>query len=315
MTVHPVLTFAALHDVAAAQDRRALVVAGALSDSALRAVDRAAERGLVTPHLVGPAAAIRERIDALGLSSLGNAAISDASDADAAVRSVALVREGGGELLLKGSVRTDALLQAVLDRRTGLRAHGEALLSDVLFYEDRFSAQPRLVGITDGGINVLPSAAALRRILHNGILVLQALGRTRPQVALLSATEAVSGALPSTVVARELQEAAERGEFGGCTVAGPLALDSVLLAASARAKGISTAVAGQADLMVVPNIEAGNILGKAVKYLYGSITAHVIVGARAPVLIPSRVESAADKLASIALGSAVADALREGDSA
>jgi phosphate butyryltransferase len=131
---------------------------------------------------------------------------------------------------------------------------------------------------------------------------MRALGIEKPNVAVLSASEAVSAALPSTVAARELQEAADRGEIPGCVVAGPLALDNILLEEAARAKGIDSPVAGSADLIVVPNIEAGNVLGKAVKYLYGSVTAHVVVGARVPLLIPSRVESADDKLASIALG-------------
>jgi phosphate butyryltransferase len=297
--------FARLHERARQHGPRALVVAGALSDSALAAADAAVRAGIASAHLVGDADAIGRRISELGLSALHDAAVLDASDEDSARAAVALVRAGSADVLLKGGVRTDQLLRAVLDRESGLRpddAAGDFLLSDVLLYEDRFGVAPRLVGVTDGGINVQPDAQALRLIVRNGVRVLRALGVTRPGIALLSASEAVSDALPSTLTARALQEAGARGELGHCRVEGPLALDVVLHAEAARAKGIRSEVAGRADLMVVPNIEAGNILGKAVKYYYGSLTAHVVLGARVPVLIPSRVESAQDKLASIALG-------------
>jgi phosphate butyryltransferase len=278
---------------------RALVLAGATSGSALAACAAAVHAGMITAHLVGPAEAIRARIDADVLDALADATIHDTDEDGAARLAVALVADGTGDVLLKGSLRTDQLLRAVLDRTHGLR---EGLLSDVLLYEDRFAGEPRLVGITDGGINVQPSLAELRDIVSNGVAVMRTLGTQRPHVALLSATEAVTDAVPSSVAARELTKAAQRGDLADCEVAGPLALDNALLESAARAKGITTPVAGYADLMVVPNIEAGNILGKAVKYYYGSITAHVVAGARAPVLIPSRVESAEDKLASIALG-------------
>ena len=138
------------------------------------------------------------------------------------------------------------------------------------------------------------------QIVANAVELFHALGCERPRVALLSATESVTESVPSTVVARRIQE--EAGELGACDVSGPLALDNALLPEAARAKGIGGPVAGRADLLVVANIEAGNILGKGVKYFGGSITAHVVMGARVPVLIPSRVESEADKLHSIALG-------------
>jgi phosphate butyryltransferase len=293
-------TFEELRARAAGAGPCTLVVAGATSGSALAAAAAAVQAGLVRVHLVGPAEAVRARIDRDVLDGLADATIHDAADDEAAARlSAALMGDGTGEVLLKGALRTDQLLRAVLDRGHGLR---EGLLSDVLLYEDRFAGEPRLVGVTDGGINVQPTLSELRDIVDNGVAVMQALGSARPHVALLSATEAVTEAVPSSVTARELAKMAQRGDLGECEVAGPLALDNALLESAARAKGITTPVAGYADLMVVPNIEAGNILGKAVKYFYGSITAHVVVGAKVPVLIPSRVESAADKLASIALG-------------
>jgi phosphate butyryltransferase len=212
---------------------------------------------------------------------------------------VALARGGEVSVLLKGALRTDQLLRAVLDRDRGLRTG--RLLSDVLLYEDTLSGDTRLVGVTDGGINPSPDVEALKQIVANAVEVFHALGFVRPRVALLSATEAVTEAVPSTVAARAVAEWAA-SSLDDADVEGPLALDNALLPAAAEAKGMGGPVAGRADIMVTPSIEAGNILGKGVKYLAGSITAHVVVGARVPILIPSRVESAEDKLHSIALG-------------
>jgi phosphate butyryltransferase len=299
----PIATFAQLTERARTKGARALVLAGATSTTALAATAAAVHAGLVRAHLVGSADAIRARIDESHLDALHDAVIHEASD-DASMADVAaaLMASGAGDVLLKGSLRTDQLLHAVLDRRHGLRL---GLLSDVLLYEDRLSGATRLVGVTDGGINVHPDVHGLRSIVRNGVGVMHALGVTRPRVALLSATEAVTDAVPSTVAAHEITTTSHDDD---CEIAGPLALDNALLESAARAKGIDSPVAGHADLIVLPNIEAGNVLGKAVKYLYGSITAHVIVGARVPVLIPSRVESAEDKLASIALGVLIAGA-------
>jgi phosphate butyryltransferase len=298
----PITTFEQLVERAAAAGARRVAVVGADSPSALAAVDAAVERGLAKPVLIGDPLAVRARIASGRLTRLRDAEIVSASDHAAASGVAAeLAARRRADMLLKGSVRTDQLLRAVLDARHSLRTG--RLLSDVLLYEDGLGADgKRLIGITDGGINVAPDAAALKQIIANAVVVMRALGIERPKVGLLSATEAVTDAVPSTVTARELAAGAVSGEFGNCDVFGPLALDNALLVSAARAKGIDSPVAGHVDAMVTPNIEAGNILGKAVKYLGGSITAHVIVGARVPVLIPSRVESAEDKLHSIALG-------------
>lgn len=204
------------------------------------------------------------------------------------------------DLLLKGHLRTDELLRAVLDKKAGMQTG--RLLSDVLLYEDKLTPDPRLVGITDGGLNVLPDLNRKKQIVQNAIVLLQCLGWERPRIAVMSATEAVTESVPSSVDARRLTEMAKAGEFGDAEVFGPLALDCALLESAARIKGIEHPVAGHVDCMVVPNIEAGNLLGKSVKYLGGSQCAHVVVGANVPILIPSRVESVDDKLNSLALG-------------
>jgi phosphate butyryltransferase len=277
-----------------------LAVVGAESDSALRAAGAAALAGIASPILVGDEAAVRARIAAAGIEGLDLARFVAADGAEsAAATAVELARAGEASVLLKGALRTDQLLRAVLDRDRGLRTG--RLLSDVLLYEDTLAGQTRLVGVTDGGINPSPDVEALKQIVANAVEVFHALGFPRPRVALLSATEAVTDAVPSTVAARAVAEWAA-GSLDNADVDGPLALDNALLMAAAQAKGMTGPVAGRADIMVTPSIEAGNILGKGVKYLAGSITAHVVVGARVPILIPSRVESAEDKLHSIALG-------------
>jgi phosphate butyryltransferase len=277
-----------------------VALVGSDSGSGLRALAGAVEDGLASAVLVGDERAVRSAIDAAGLTALESARFVPADGPEeAAAAAVALARAGGAAVLLKGSLRTDQMMRAVLDREHGLRTG--ALLSDVLLYEDTLSGATRLVGITDGGINPVPDQAALQQIVANAVAVFLALGFDRPRVALLSATEVVSESVPSTVVARAVAGWATAA-LPHADVAGPLALDNALLAEAAAAKGITGPVAGRADILVTPSIDAGNILGKGVKYLGGSITAHVVVGASVPVLIPSRVESALDKLHSIALG-------------
>jgi phosphate butyryltransferase len=277
--------------------RVAVVVAD--DEIALTAAVEAMELGIAVPVLLGNGAKIRAKAEELGLAgSMRGAEIVDATDA--AGVAVKMARAGEVDVLLKGHLRTDELLHAVLDKETGLRT--ERLLSDVLLYEDTLAGRTRLVGVTDGGLNVAPTLEQKRQIVQNAIEVMQCVGISRPKMAIMSATEAVSASVPSTEDARRLTEMGAAGLFGDAEVFGPLALDGALLASAAKAKGITNAVAGCADCMVVPNIEAGNLLGKAVKYLGGSQCAHVVVGARAPILIPSRVESVDDKVNSIALG-------------
>ncbi|HTT71233.1 MAG TPA: phosphate acyltransferase, partial [Anaeromyxobacteraceae bacterium] len=187
-----------------------------------------------------------------------------------------------------------------LDRETGLR--GSGLISDVMVTDSPGVGPPRLIGVTDGGVNVSPTLADKRAILANAVRVFQRLGIERPRVAVLCAIETVSSAMPHTAEAAELAAAAARGELGSCEVFGPVALDGALSVEAARAKGILHPAAGRADILLVPAIEVGNALGKAFTWLAVKPVGHVLEGARAPVLIPSRAEGAMDKLCSVALG-------------
>ena len=265
---------------------------------ALTAADAALRLGIAIPVLIGDERKTRMMVDALELCALSKTEFVDADNA--ALAAARMARDNLVDLLLKGHLRTDQLLRAVLDNKAELR-YGR-LLSDVFLYEDRLAGNLRLVGITDGGLNVSPSLEQKKQIVQNAIEVMRSLGLGRPKIAIMSATEAVSASVPSTVDAKALTEMGDAGQFGDVEIFGPLALDCALLGSAAQAKGVAHPVAGHADCMVVPNIEAGNLLGKSAKYLGGSQCAHVVAGARVPILIPSRVESVDDKLNSIALG-------------
>ena len=266
---------------------------------ALTAASDALRLGLAMPVLIGDEAKIRSLAAGAGLDELLRQAEFVATDRPAAV-SANMARSGRVDIILKGHLRTDELLRAVLDKEAGLRTG--RLLSDILFYEDTLSGTKRLVGITDGGLNVAPSLDQKKQIVRNAVEILHCLGFERPRIALMSASETVSEGMPSTMDAAALTGIGRQGGFGEAEIFGPLALDNALLKSAAEAKGIRGPVAGHADCMVVPSIEAGNLLGKAAKYLAGSQCAHVVVGAKVPILIPSRVESADDKLNAIALG-------------
>ncbi len=278
----------------------AVVVAD--DEVALQAAAGALELGIAQPILIGDETRIRSKAEEHGLRNLLDGAqfVSATDSSEAAKIAARMARDGQADILLKGHLRTDELLRAVLDKENGLRTG--RLLSDVLLYEDTLAGERRLVGITDGGLNVAPTLEQKKQIVQNAIEVMHAIGHKRPRMAIMSATEAVTDSVPSTLDAKVLTELGSAGYFGEADVFGPLALDNALLESAARAKGITGAVAGHADCMVVPNIESGNLLGKAVKYLGGSQCAHVVVGARIPILIPSRVESADDKVNAMALG-------------
>ncbi len=307
----PIPTLQRLLDEARSAGPLRLVVAAAESDTALGAAAEARRQRIVDVVLVGAPGPIRARLAALGEDPRLFEVEAAPDDEAAARRAVAMVRAGEAAVLMKGRLQSSELLRAVLDRRAGLRAG--RLLSDVMVADHPLSPVPRLLGVTDGGVNVAPTLAQKREIVLNAVALFRKLGCERPRVACLCAVETVTEAMPHTLDARELAAACARGELPGCVVSGPLALDNALSEAAAREKGIDHPVAGRADLLLVPTIETGNALGKAFIYLARRHVAHAVVGASAPVLIPSRVERAEDKLFSIALG--VLAAARGGDGA
>jgi len=298
--LEPVRTLEELVDRARETGPRVVAVPAAESETALAAVVQARRRGVARGLLFGARPALETRLWKLEEDPSHHEIVDEPDDARAASLAVERVRAGQASMLLKGRLSTGELLRAVLDRSRGLRTG--RLLSDVMVSEHPSAAPARIVGMSDGGVNVAPSLAEKKAILENAVRVFHRLGFERPVVAVVCAAEVPSEAMPHTLEARALAEMAERGEIAGCDVVGPLALDNALLPWAARAKGIAHPLAGKADILLVPNIESGNILGKAFSWLAEKPVAHVIEGAQVPVLIPSRVERADDKLLSIALG-------------
>jgi phosphate butyryltransferase len=292
-------TFEELRERARALGPQRVVVVSADDEVALTAAAEALRLGFALPVLAGDLRRIREMVEALGLGELLERAEFVDAPRDAAAAAVRLVRAGKAEILLKGHLRTDELFRAVLHKEHDLRTG--RLLSDVMLFQYG-NGERRLVGLTDGGLNVAPNLEQKIQIVENAIEVMRSLGIARPRIAIMSATEVVTDAMPSTKDAQALTAMGAEGAFGDAEVYGPLAVDNALLEWAAVAKGIHNPVAGHADSLVAPNIEAANMFGKAAKYLGGSACAHVVVGAKAPILIPSRVESAEDKLNAIALG-------------
>lgn len=296
----PVSSLEILIRKARALPTRIVVIAAAQDDVALEAAALAEDEGLARCILVGD----RHRIEALlwdmDRDPRGFQVVNRQEIHEAVSTAVELVRDGEGHILMKGKVTSGDLLRAVLHREAGLRRG--RLLSDVFLFDTPFPDQARIMGITDGGINLAPDLETKAQILENAVGVFHALGYEDPKVAVLSAIESVNPDLPSTVDAAELARRGASGAFGRCRVAGPLAMDLALSAEAARRKGVESEVAGAADILLFPNIEAANIAAKTVQYMVPLEPAHVVVGARSPVLIPSRSESARAKANAVALG-------------
>ncbi len=293
-------TFAELREQVRRCGPRRIGVVFAEDDVSLTACSDALLQNIALPVLVGDAERIRRRADALGLHALADCSEFVSAGDHAAAVAVDLAREGRIDVLMKGHLRTDELLHPVLDREHGLRTG--RLMHDVAFFEHRIPSGSRLVAISDGGLNVAPSLEQKKQIVLGVIGALHRIGVECPRIALMSAVEVVSEGMPSTVDARAPTQMATSGLFGDAEVYGPLALDNALFPWAAEAKGIHHPVAGNADALIVPTIEAGNLLAKSIMFIAGREFAHVVMGAKTPILIPSRVESAQDKVNSIALG-------------
>ena len=263
---------------------------------------RAAAVGLIAPVLVGPQARIRATAAAAGLDLAAWRILDTPHSHASAERAVALVREGGVAALMKGSLHTDELMAAVVAKDTGLRTArrlSHVFVMDVPTYA-------KLLLITDAAVNILPSLDDKADIAANAIELAQALGVARPKVAILSAVETVTAKLPSTIEAAALCKMAERGQIKGGVLDGPLAFDNAINREAARTKGITSEVAGDADILLVPDLEAGNMLAKTLTFLGGADAGGVVMGARVPIVLTSRADSLTARLASCAI--AVLDA-------
>jgi phosphate acetyltransferase len=282
---------------ARAQGAVAAAVIYPCSAAALLGAHEAHAAGLVDPLLVGPRKEIERIAAAHGIDVSSIEIVDVAEPVDAADRACALVHENRVRILMKGSLHTDELMKGVASRKAGLltpRRVSHVFVMDVPRHE-------RLLFIADAAVNVAPKLRVKRDITQSAIDLAHACGIARPHVAVLSAIETVNESMPSSVDAAALKEMAARGEITGGIVDGPLALDNALCAQAARIKGIDTPVAGKVDVLIVPGIEAGNILYKSLVYLSGAIAGGIVMGLRAPVVLTSRADSAASRVMSAAL--------------
>jgi phosphate butyryltransferase len=293
-------SLAALRERAAKLPTRRVAVASATGTETLKAAVLARAGGFADPILVGAPAEIREGLAALDADPGWFEIVPAGDSGEAAALSVALVRNGTADILLKGAISTSSLMRAVLEPERGLRRDG--LLSDVFIFDFGAGPEPRIVGITDGGVIPRPTLDQKERILLNAVQAFHALGIRQPKVALLAAVETVTAAFPSTGEAAELAVRFRDAELTDFLADGPLAVDLALSAEAAALKGYESSVAGAADVLLFPDLESANMAAKSVEYVASLEPAHCILGARAPILIPSRSETAAARLSSIAFG-------------
>ena len=290
-------------EAAKAQGRKRIAIAAAQEHSALEAAADAWKAGLAEPILVGDFAAIDSLAAELGLDISRFERIEERDPAKAAARAVALVRSGEADMLMKGLVDTSALLKAAFNKETGINAGH--LASHVAVME--VASYHKLLIVTDAAINIAPDIPAKLDIIANAVKVARAIGVALPKVALLVAVEKVNWEkMPCTADAAIITQMNRRGQVKGCVVDGPLALDNAVSAESAKLKKIESEVAGDADILVVPNIEAGNVLYKCLLDLAGARGAGIVMGAAKPIVLTSRADSADTKLASIALAALAA---------
>jgi len=282
-------------------------VAHPCDQASLQGAIEAADLGLLIPILVGPQSKIKNIAKQLGVDDSRYEIVDAPHSQAAAEMAVRLVREGRAELIMKGSLHTDELMGAVVAREIGLRTArriSHCFLMDVPTLE-------QAIIITDAAVNIFPTLEDKVHIIQNAIDLAQALGKIQPKVAILSAMETVNPKVPSTVEAAALCKMAERGQITGAILDGPLALDNAINLKAAKIKKIESPVAGQADILVAPDLEAGNMLAKSLTFLADADAAGIVLGARVPIILTSRADSVMTRLASCAVAALVAKANRD----
>ena len=282
-------------------------VAHPCDESSLRGAVEAAELGILRPILVGPRARIEAVAAQFHLDISGYEIVDVPHSHAAADMAVQLAREGKAEMLMKGSLHTDELMSAVVRSATGLRTGrriSHAFIMDVPNLD-------RAIFVTDAAINIFPTLEDKVHIVQNAIDLAHALGLEQPKVAILSAMETVNPGVPSTVEAAALCKMADRKQITGGILDGPLALDNAIDLAAAKIKNIDSPVAGMADILVVPDLEAGNMLAKSLTFMADADAAGIVLGARVPIILTSRADSVMTRLASCAVAALVAQARRQ----
>jgi phosphate acetyltransferase len=282
------------------------IVAHPCDEASLRGACEAAAAGLINPVLVGPARTIKATAAKFNFD-ISRFEIVDAAHAEAsAAKAVELIREAKGDLLMKGSLHTDELMRSVTAKTTGLRT--DRRISHVFAIDVPGYAETLF--ITDAAINIFPDLDCKRDIVQNAIDLYAGIGLGLPRVAILSAVETVTSKIPSTIEAAALCKMADRGQITGALLDGPLAFDNAIDKEAARIKGIKSAVAGQAQILVVPDLETGNMLAKNLTYMAKADSAGIVLGARVPIILTSRADSLRGRIASCAIAVLYADARR-----
>jgi phosphate acetyltransferase len=275
--------------------------------SSLEGALEAGKLGLLVPILVGPRARIVDVAAKAGLDLTGIEIVDTPHSEASAAKAVELVREGRAEALMKGSLHTDELMGAVVKRETGLRT---ARRVSHCFVMDVPGHEQALI-ITDAAVNIAPTLEDKVHILQNAIDLAHAIGVDEVRVAILSAMETVNPKVPSTIEAAALCKMTDRGQITGALVDGPLALDNAINLAAAQIKKIDSPVAGRANVLLVPDLEAGNMLAKSLSFLAGADAAGIVLGAKVPIILTSRADSVLTRLASCAVAALVAKSRRE----
>jgi phosphate acetyltransferase len=295
--------------VQAAQELRpvATAVAHPCDATSLEGAVEAARLRLLTPLLVGPSAKIRAAAERGALDISGFQIIEAEHSHDAAAKAVGLVREGKAEALMKGSLHTDELMAAVVSRNTGIRTARR--ISHCFVMDVPGHAEPLI--ITDAAVNIAPTLEDKVDIVQNAIDLAQAMRFAEVRVAILSAMETVNPKVASTIEAAALCKMVDRGQITGGLLDGPLALDNAISAEAAAIKHIVSPVAGRANILVVPDLEAGNMLAKSLSFLAGADAAGIVLGAKVPIILTSRADSVITRLASCAVAVLVAETRRQ----
>ena len=281
-------------------------VAWPCEETALAGAIDAAKKGMIIPILVGPKATIAELAKAKGIDLGATEVVDVAESRAAAAKAVELVREGKAELLMKGSLHSDEILGAVVARdglRTGRRL-SHVFLMDVPTYH-------KVLIVTDGAINIAPTLEDKVDICQNAIDLAKSFGVERPKVAILAAVETVNSRMPATLDAAALCKMAERGQIKGGVLDGPLAFDNAISRDAAKMKGINSEVAGDPDILLAPDLEAGNMMAKQLSFLANADSAGLVLGARVPVILTSRADSLRSRIASCAVAVLAAHARRQ----
>jgi phosphate acetyltransferase len=284
------------------------IVVHPCDETSLRGVVDSAQAGIIQPVLVGPEKKIRDTASKFGLDVSGYEIVDAAHSDEAAAKGVGLILAGRGEMLMKGSLHTDELMRAVTAKVGGLRT--DRRISHVFVMD--VPAYSETIFVTDAAINIFPDLDAKRDIIQNAIdLYTQTGFGTSPRVAILSAVETVTSKIPSTIEAAALCKMADRGQIKGGVLDGPLAFDNAIDPEAARIKGIKSEVAGRAQILVVPDLEAGNMLAKNLAYFAKADSAGIVLGARVPVVLTSRADSPRARMASCAVAALYANARRK----